>query len=305
MIELNPTLKDLLVREAHLRLSREQLKPVWMEKEAALRAVESAPPVFLPFFSKHRRAVYAEKIAAAEAEVSLLRRGMESVERIEPLVKKMIEEQIVEALRGENRDFARAFAARPQADDWNRGLDRLAGLVDSLALALGHAVTQALDAAQAVDDEVKSANRVAVAQAARYLDSGFTLRPLPQLPVADFTGALQRIRALPHAEARTQQALLLEQVKKLGETGIAEWRARGAQIDQAQANDQRNFVLAGWERCRAEVAPLIFAGDTERVVAETEEMLEADAQRSAGEAPEAGESEPAGVVVAGGVAKYH
>ena len=39
MSQLESNLKDLLVREAHLKLSREQLTPSWVEKEAELRAI--------------------------------------------------------------------------------------------------------------------------------------------------------------------------------------------------------------------------------------------------------------------------
>ena len=53
-------LHDLLVREAHLRLSRDQLKPVVAEKEAALRALEGTRPFFLPVMAKDKRAAYAE-----------------------------------------------------------------------------------------------------------------------------------------------------------------------------------------------------------------------------------------------------
>ena len=63
MPQLDPKLKDLLVREAHLRMSRAQLMPVWSQTEAELRAIQVAKPAFWTIFSRHKRADYEARLA--------------------------------------------------------------------------------------------------------------------------------------------------------------------------------------------------------------------------------------------------
>jgi hypothetical protein len=295
MVELKPKLHDLLMREAHLRLSREQLKPVWAEKEAELRAVQTARPLFLPVFAKRKRAEYEDRLAAAQNAVSLLRTGMDAIDRIEPHLKKLIEGEIEESLREESPEYVHALAARRQKEDWARCVDRFAEKIHDFTRALGnvrnhacsgygrlantysqatqHAFTLAVEAAQAVEEEVKFANKVADAQARMYIENGFNLRPLPHLTEPDYTKWVKRINDLPLAEAQMQFDILIEQTKKLFETGVPELRAQADRVDEMQAIEIHNFLVAVWERYRAEIAPEIFAGDTPQIVAETETML--------------------------------
>ena len=300
MAALNPKLKDLLMREAHLRLTREELKPVWAEKEAELRAVEATRPFFMPGFSKNKRREYEARLAAAHEAVGVLRRGMEVIDQVEPRVKKMIEEHIENGLRAENPAYVRALGARRQKEDWERCIGRFADKVHELTVALGtvriqatsgysrhanaysasaqQAFALAVMAAKTVAEEVKFANKVAEAQAKTFLENGFELRPLPRVPETDYAGWVQRISAMPLDEAQVEFDKIIEQTKKLHESGVADLRQLGDNMDQMQEIEIHNFLLVVWERYRAEILPEIFAGDTEHVVAETEEMVMSDAE---------------------------
>ena len=300
LCDLDPKLKDLLVREAHLRLYRERLEPVWSKKEAALRAVEAARPSFLPVVSRRRRAEYEERLAAARRAVLELRNGMEVVDRVLPQVKKLIEEEIEDKLRAASPEYTRALAGRRQKEDWQRCLERFAEKIHAFTCALGNvrnhassgygrlanaysaaavqAFAEAVTAAQAVENEVKFANKVADEQTQLFLENGFNLRPLPRLKETDYAAWVQRIAVLPLAEAQVQFEQLIEHAKKLFDAGIPALREQAAGVDQMQELEVHSFLLVAWERLRAEVAPEIFAGDTEHVAAETVEMFLARTQ---------------------------
>ncbi len=94
MIELNPTLRDLVLREAHLKRSRDLLRPVWEQAEAELRAAQAARPFLGPVFAKRKREGRELRVAMAREAVQLLRRGLETIERLEPLVEKLLESEV-------------------------------------------------------------------------------------------------------------------------------------------------------------------------------------------------------------------
>ncbi len=300
MSRIDPALKDLLVREAHLRLSRGQLKPIWAEKEAALRAVQTAKPKFMPLFAKRARAEYEAQVAAAQQIVDVLRQGMNVLDRIEPRLKKLIEERIEVMLREENPEYVKALATLNQKEDWSRCVDRFAQKIDEFTRSLGNvrnlacagyvphantyseAAMQAFhlagEAAKAVDAEVGFANKIADTQARMFVDSGFSVRPLPRLQPTNYAAWVARISALPLADAQVQFDLLFEETKRLYDAGIPQLRDHAQGVDEIQVSGVRNFLLQRWEQFRAEVGPEVFAGDTEKSVADTEEMLLGAAQ---------------------------
>jgi len=302
MSQLEQTLKDLLVREAHLKLSREQLTPIWVEKEAELRAVQAAKPVFLPVFSKRRREEYEKRLAEVNEVVAVLRKALEVIDRIEPHVKRMIEEEIENILRAECPEYVQALAALRQKEDWARCLERFGEKIFEFTRALGNvrnlacsgyarhaavystgalqAFTLATEAARQVEEEVLFANKLSDAQARIFVENGFALRPLPRLPQTDYAAWVGRISALPLAEAQTQFDLLIEQTKKLHAEGVPELRMHAESVDEMQIAEVRNYLLAAWDQFRGEIAPEIFPGDTERVVAETERILLTKARTS-------------------------
>lgn len=302
MSQLDQKLRDLLVREAHLKLSREQLRPVWVEKEAELRAVQTSKPTFLPIMGRRAKEEYLARLALAQETVTILRNGLDVIERCEPHIKKMIEEEIENVLRAQCEEYVEALAARRQKEDWVRCLDRFAAKIFEFTRSLGNVrniacsgytrdtkvysqgavqgFMLAITAAQKVEEEIKFANRISAEQARMLKDNGFDTRPLPRLQETAYAVWVSKISSLPLAEAQVQFDLLIEQTKKLHETGIPELRSQADNVDIMQANEIHNFLLAAWDQFRAEVAPEIFSGDTERNVAETERMLVSAARNS-------------------------
>jgi hypothetical protein len=302
MSQLDQKLRDLLVREAHLKLSREQLRPVWAEKEAELRAVQASKPTFLPIMGRRAKEEYFARLAAAQETVTILRTGLDLIERCEPHIKKMIEEEIENVLRGQCEEYVEAMAARRQKEDWVRCLDRFAAKIFDFTRSLGNVrniacsgyardtkvysqgavqgFVLAIEAAQKVEAEIKFANKISAEQQRLLKENGFDTRPLPRLQETAYAVWVSKISSLPLAEAQVQFDLLIEQTKKLHDTGIPELKAQADNVDVMQANEIHNFLLAAWEQFRAEITPEIFSGDTERNVAETERMLVTTARKS-------------------------
>ncbi len=295
MAEIDPKLKDLLLREAHLRLSREQLTPIWNEKEAALRAVQAAKPMFMPVFARRKREEYEAQLAAAQEIVDVLRKGLEVIDRIEPHVHAAIELEIENILRDDRPEYTEALAALRQRQEWSGCLDRFAAKVFEFTRSLGNlrnlacsgyskhmhvyspstvqAFAAAGDEARKIEEDVECANQIAAAQIRVLVANGFNLRSLPRLMPTDFAPWVSRISVLPLVEAQVQFDLLIERTKSLYETGIPELRAQGGSIEAQQAAEVRSYLLTVWRQLRAQIAPEIFSGDTERVVGETEKIF--------------------------------
>lgn len=302
MSDLAQKLKDLLVREAHLKLSREQLRPVWVEKEAELRAVQSAKPTFLPIMGRRAKEEYFARLAAAQETVTIYRNALEVIERCEPHIKKMIEEEIENVLRGQCEEYVQALAARRQKEDWVRCLDRFATKIFEFTRSLGNvrniacsgyvreskvysqaavqAFMLAIEAAQKVEAEIKFANKISTEQARMLKENGFDTRPLPRLQETGYAVWVSKISSLPLAEAQVQFDQLIEQTKKVHDAGIPELRAQADNVEVSQGNEIHNFLLAAWDQFRADIAPEIFSGDTSTNVAETERMLTSAARKS-------------------------
>ena len=271
---IDSPLKDLLVREAHLRLSREQLMPVWAQKEAELRAIQTARPAFWPVFSRRKRSDYEAKLGTIQQIVDVLRQGVNVLDRIEPEIKKQITEELENILRADHPEYVEALAALRQKDDWMRCIDRLEDRINGFASQLaGRAFQLAIDAAQKLEGEVVSANKMAEARARIFIANGFKSRPLPKLESTGFAAWVAKISVLPRAEVQPQIDLLAGKAKKLAEVGLRDLRSHAHAINEQQTGEVQGSLYAVWEKFRLQVAPEIYPGDTERVVEETELLL--------------------------------
>ncbi|MSU51379.1 MAG: hypothetical protein EXS37_20210 [Opitutus sp.] len=295
-------LQDLLHREAHLKLWRTQLRPLWAEKEAALRAVQAARPTFIGLFSTSRRDDYNRRLGAAQATADNLRMRGELLDLCEPHIAKMIEQEVEVSLCEECTEYIQALAAHRQKEDWLRCLERFGENILEFTRALGNvrnlassgyarhtqtysggalqAFGLAFTAAQMVEEAVTFANNISDTQLEVLRASGVDTRALPRLPETSFSEWVDKIKRLPPPEAQIQFGALIESTKQLHAAGIPELRTQADLVEQAQVVDLKNFLKSFWAQFRAEVAPEIFPGDTDRSVRETEQMLQAVARTS-------------------------
>ncbi len=304
MSALPRELQDLLVREAHLRLGREQLAPILAEKEAELKTVQGNKPAMLLFSAKDKRDAYLARVAEAQETVRLLRTGVEQLDRVEPHLHKLVRDSVEDFLRASCPEYTQALAARQQKEDWRRCLERFAERVYEFLQALGNArnmactgyarATQsysqsavqafvvAITAAQKVEAEVLFANKIAEAQALLFQQSGFVnAQPLPKLRVVSYAVWVSTIGSRSLNEAQMQFESLITDTKQLYETGIAELFAQAEAADQAQGSVIENFLETAWAQLREEIAPLINPDDTERSVSDSENLIMSLAKQTA------------------------
>ena len=299
---IDDRLHDLLVREGHLRLSREQLKPVLDQEEEDLRAVQAARPTFLGIMPKAKREAYRTQLTSAEETVRILRKGWDVIERCEPHIAKMIEEAVENVLRKDSPEYVQALAAHQQKEDWHRCLERFGQKIFEFTRALGNvrnlacsgyvrhtraysqnalqAFVLAIQAAEQVEEEVKFANKISRVQVALLAENGFTSRSLPWLSEPKYAVWVSKISSMPLAEAQLEFDVLIAETKQLYESVLPELRAQATQVEATQEAEIRNFLVAAWDQFRDEITPEIFPGDTEQNVAETERMLVTAAKSS-------------------------
>jgi hypothetical protein len=304
MPDIPRELQNLLIREAHLRLGREQLAPILAAKEAELQAVLAAKPKLLAFSSKEKRTDYEAQLAEAQETVALVRDGVEQLDRVEPHIRRLVRDAVEDLLRSSCPEYLEALAARLQREDWRRCLERFAARVHEFLQALGNArnmactgyarATQAysqsavqafviaIATAHKVESEVVFANKIAETQSRMFAQSGFeAVQPLPRLRVVGYAVWVSAIGSRSLAEAQVQFESLIADTRQLYETGIAELLAQAEAADQAQGTAIENYLEAVWTQLRGEIAPLVNPADTERSVADSEAMVVALGKQTA------------------------
>lgn len=298
---LDRTLCDLLFREAHLKLARQRIGPEYTSSQAEVRAVQATRSPF-DVVIPSRRHRYDARLAAAADAARAMRERIDLLDRCLVHVTRKTEDAIERVLREACPEYVNALAARRQKEDWLRCLERFGSRIFELTRALGNVRNLACSgydrhagdysagalqafivahiAAEAVEEEVKFANRIADAQQRIFRTSGIVTRALPRIAEPGFAAWVDQIKGLRLAEAQEEFDRLIERTRRLRETGIGELRLQSDQVEQAQETDIHNFLLRAWEQFRAEIAPQVFSGDTERVVNETAQLLAAEARLS-------------------------
>lgn len=288
-------LEDLLIREAHLKLSRGDLAPALAEQEAALQEVVAARPALLSFQSKEKRDAYEAQLAEAKETVQMLRDGVAQLDRVEPHISQMLRDEIEDLLRASCPEYVQALAAREQKEDWRRCLQRFAARVYEFLQALGNARNMActgytrerqvfsqaavqgfvvaITAAEKVEAEVAFANRIADLQEKMFRESGFDAERLPRLKDTTYAVWVSTISSRALGEAQMQFDTIISDVRTLFETGIPQMFAQAEAADLSQGSLIDNFLTTAWEQMREDVAGFVVPTDTEASVATTERML--------------------------------
>jgi len=296
MSDISHKLHDLLVREAHLRLSREQLLPVLAEKEKELQAIGATKPRMLAFIAKDKRAAWQAQFEEAQSAVKLLRTGVQQLENVGLHLGKMLRDEIEDLLRASCLEYSQGLAAAQQKEDWARCLERFGQRLHEFIQAVGNARNMActgytratnmysqqavegfmlaITAGEKVEAEVRFANRLAELQAQMFKDSGFgDLPSLPRLREVNYAVWVTSISGTSLAEAQVQFDALIADTKELHETGLTGLLAQAQLAEESQDTAVNNFLEAAWEQLRGDIAPLINPEETEENVAETEKMI--------------------------------
>jgi hypothetical protein len=298
---LERTLRDLLFREAHLKLARQKIGPEYTSKEAEVRAVKATRSPF-DLVIPSRKHTFNARLTAATDAARAMRDRIDLLERCQAHVTRKTEDAIERLLRDSCPEYVNALAARRQKEDWLRCLERFGTKIFELTRSLGNvrnlacsgydrnagdysvgalqAFTVAFAAAEGVEEEVRFANQIATAQQRIFRENGIDTRALPTIEETGFAQWVNRIKGLRLAEAQGEFDKLIERTRQVHESGIGELRTQADQVEHEQDTDIHNFLMVAWEQFRGEIAAQVFSGDTERVVNETAQMLEAEARLS-------------------------
>jgi len=292
---LTRNLEDLLIREAHLRMSRAILAPALGEHEAAKKKILKARPMLLIFQAKQKRVAYHAQLAKVRDTVQLLRDGISQLNRAEPAIQGLLRDEIEDLLRTGCPEYVQALTARKKNDEWKRSVSRCAQQVHRFLKVLGNAQTMActgyasdppvfspaavrgfvlaLQAAEQVELEMKCTNGIAELQSRMFRDSGLEAPALPHLQPPAFAQAMERIGSGSLAEAQRLFAVTITAVRALHEKSIPALAAQAESADLEHGSLIANFLNLAWEQLREEIAPLVRPEETERSAATTGLML--------------------------------
>ncbi|MBI3886015.1 MAG: hypothetical protein HY302_09845 [Opitutae bacterium] len=288
-----PKLKILLVREAHLKFGRDAIAPLLGEKEAEYQALEKARPGL--FASKEKKLAHEQQLAEAMETLRLLRNGIAQLDRVEPHLKRMVEEEAESHLRATSPAYLTALAARQHREDWIKCLERFGEKVYGLKQALGNvrnmacsgyqreaqsysqatvqAFMLAISAGKKVEEEVKFANRISDVQEKTLLESGFKTVALPKLKEIAFSQWVALISNMPLAEAQQQFDQIIGEARKLYEEGLPQMREQAEAAHHSQGEVIMGFARQRLEEMRLAIVPEINLEETEESVASSERML--------------------------------
>jgi hypothetical protein len=287
-----PALKDLLVREAHLRLSREAIQPAIARLEAGYQALEAGKPGVLAAKSRHE--AHAEKLSQLAEQRERLRGGLEQLDRVEAHLGRLVLNEAEDYCRSTFPEYRQALAIRQHRADWMQWLERFTEKAANLTRALGtlrnmvctgysreqhtyspfalQALPPATEGAKEVEAEIKFANEISRLQEEVMQATGVDAAALPRLPEADFSQRVDKIMQLPLVEAQVEFERIIAEVKQLHETGIPQLRAQAEQAGSSQEEILLGYVALKLDEVRQLVAPEVNPQETERNVAESERL---------------------------------
>ena len=293
-MELSPTLQDLLIREAHLRAGREAITQALTEQLAELKRTEAAKPgMFAP---KAQRDIHQKKIADINEVLAMLQKGIDQLDRVEPHIKRLLYEAGEDYLRNAHPAYVRALAIRESRADWQLCMRRFGEKVFAFTQALGNvrnmatsgyqqeqqvysqaavqAFLLAISHGRKVEDEIKFANKIAAAQEELLRETDMHAVALPKIREVSFSQWVALISNMALAEAQQQFDLLIAEAKALYEEGIPQLQQQTELAVSNQDTALVTFVERALDELRVMIRPYINPEETEKSVAESEEMLE-------------------------------
>lgn len=293
-------IRDLLVREAHLRLGRGAIVPALEEQQAALLAHQKSKPGL--FAARAEKEAHAKAEAELAEGLRLLRNGLAQLDRVEPHIRKLVVDATEDHCREEHPEYLRALAVREHRADWERCLLRFVERVYGLKQAVGNvrnmatsgyerhqqmysqsalqAFLIAIEAAKALEQEICFANDVAAVQARVLRDSRLEAMELPRLRNVAYSPWIAMLSSLALAEAQPQFDRLIEELRVLAEQTMPELREQAAAADASQSGALDGYVMRVLANFREEAETLVNPEETEASVAESERMLELMAKKT-------------------------
>lgn len=293
-MDLPESLQKLLMREAHLRLSRASIEPALARADAAMTALEKRRPGLMA--GKAKQEQHQQELAGLRQARDLLRAGLDQLERVEAHLAKLLLGEAENYCRAVYPEYVRGLAIRKHQADWLQWLERFSGKVADLTRALGNlrntvcagysreqhtyspfaiqALPPARQGALDVEAEIKFANEIAALQEQVLGEVGVQAPSVPRMPEANYSRRVEEIMLLPLPEAQPEFDRIIDEVKQLQMEGIPHLREQANEAGHSQDEIIDGFVALRLDEMRQQIAPTIDPAETDESVADSERWCE-------------------------------
>ncbi len=289
--QLPVRLRDLLMREVCLEISRAHIETALNQVEQEATELRKTRPPFLFLHAKPTRTEFQSRQAGAVESLAALTRGLQDVAAAQPRMRAWVEDDLETFLRDSQPSYMRGLASHRYPDDWQRAIlrfdQRVAGFRATLMQVNGVLVTvppgmvlashpgafeQLMPARQwgaLLDYEFLFFNRVADMQRRSASLGSDTLKRTP-----DHQFGMQ-VTQWARMEAEAVRRSLLELRARLE---LAAMDARALYVAEGALGGEggalsRSFVFPMWEALRQLMRLEIHPEQVESVVADTERMV--------------------------------
>lgn len=290
---MSRVLRDLLRRDVALEISHQRLADSLSAVESETETLQKTRPPFLFLHSKATRTNFNNQMLNAGESMTALVRGLEKIERMQPLLLAWVEDELENHLRATNPQYVAGLATHRFPEDWERlgrrfgaRLQRfieflqnlrgeLSGLPPGSVVSSDPAVSALLDrtakVGAAVDAEVTFLNHLADVQRRTVELNADTLKR--QAPLSCEANVM-RLRAF----AAGQAAKAIGEITANATTQAQQIRgaitSEGALAITGEERGVRGFVLPHWTALRKTVRLDLDPEAIEQLVADTEKLLD-------------------------------
>ncbi len=286
-------LKDMLIREASLALTRQRLTeaiPIAQAREQEVRATRSPFMVILPTKANQEFRAHLED---SRQTLDVLQKALGKLTAREQQLLSLVSYRLETHLRRSSKDYINGLASYRYPDDWLRIKTRLedcistyheplktlsalclsipAGKTVETTPACHHLAIRAIAWGERLEDEVRFINKIADVQRAHTGPGGFTLKR--QTPV-NWKECAQALLSMNTAACSAALENLIPDSEAISKRILADVSAEQQLVLHSPAHGTAHFHAEQWTALRAAAWMKVNPTTFESLTQETETLLE-------------------------------
>ncbi|MBL9207556.1 MAG: hypothetical protein JNN01_20915 [Opitutaceae bacterium] len=291
---LPPPLQDLLMREAVFSVSRKRIGDALLSAQQELAEIVAAKPR-LSFVRQDAKKDHRMKVLEAEENVALLESAVRKLDVSIPALTTCVDRSLENYLREMDPEYVTGLSAARFSEDWQRFLGRFEQAVDRYMSALGklpaqleqlvpgdacgthfdgrQLIEETVQRASDVQDEIAFLNKIADAQRLRGRGQAPTVHRQPE---RNWRKMAQSLLTLLPIDAYKVVKTLTVEAKDVLERVYATIKEEGRLATYSGGYGVSSYHNRVWVSLRDAALQKIVPDDFERIVAETETLLETD-----------------------------